>query len=321
VKDGLLARIARKAGVPELVEALTERLSASELQSLLLAVYERRARAGTPGELARRYAENRFVRPSSTSPDAFAAFDRLAYALLPEGFEPLELSPVAPFGASSIVAGVSQNRIVTTSRNTEVAADLTNAMALECAHRRALSRRSTTGRSDPTARVKLAASQRLVRAQPQMSPAQLPHFRLFALCTAGRDEGAFRFETAALFEHADFYLRLLAALRNEGRAIGAVRVPVTPLPDGPSAAALEREVVGPLVRAHPAVRVHLAPEREQGRGYYTGVCFHVQVADGKGEEWQLADGGLTTWTQQLASDDKERLYISGFGTERVLGFG
>jgi len=101
MNERLLARIARKAGVPDLVEVLSERISASELQSLLLSVYDRRARAATSGELARRYADNRFVRPSATNPTELFEFDRLAYGLLPEGFEGVELSPVAPPGAST----------------------------------------------------------------------------------------------------------------------------------------------------------------------------------------------------------------------------
>ena len=31
---------------------------------------------------------------------------------------------------------------------------------------------------------------------------------------------------------------------------------------------------------------------------------------------ELIDGGFTTWTQQLLSNNKERLLISGLGTER-----
>jgi hypothetical protein len=31
----------------------------------------------------------------------------------------------------------------------------------------------------------------------------------------------------------------------------------------------------------------------------------------------LVDGGFTNWTQQLLSNQKERLLISGIGTERL----
>jgi hypothetical protein len=34
---------------------------------------------------------------------------------------------------------------------------------------------------------------------------------------------------------------------------------------------------------------------------------------------ELADGGAVDWTQKLLSDAKERLVISGIGSERVCG--
>ena len=120
----------------DLVDILSERLAASDLQSLLLEVYRRRAAAGDPGELMARYATNRFAKPSALGAGRFLALDALALSLLPEGFDALELSPVAPLGATAIVTGTSQNRIVSTLRNSEVAADSTNALALECASRR-----------------------------------------------------------------------------------------------------------------------------------------------------------------------------------------
>ena len=52
----IAARIARDAGVPELVELLADRLAPTDLQSLLLEVYARRARALAPNEVLRRYA-------------------------------------------------------------------------------------------------------------------------------------------------------------------------------------------------------------------------------------------------------------------------
>jgi hypothetical protein len=55
--------------------------------------------------------------------------------------------------------------------------------------------------------------------------------------------------------------------------------------------------------------------------YYTGLQFKV-VIQVKGQEWEIADGGFTTWTQLLLGNKKERLLISGFGLEllkRVLG--
>jgi hypothetical protein len=41
----------------------------------------------------------------------------------------------------------------------------------------------------------------------------------------------------------------------------------------------------------------------------------VDARNRAGDEFPLVDGGFTTWTQQLLSNAKERLLISGLGTE------
>lgn len=315
MSSAIVDRIVRKTGVPGIVQILAD-LGATDLQSLMLEVYGRRVALGKAGDLSRRYAESRFVRPSPLPPAEFLALDTLAFSLLPEGFEAIELSPVAPLGATSIVTGTSQNRLVSTVRNTEVAADSTNALALECAARRAAHLRL-----DPRSReaVKLAASQRLMRAQELKDPSHSAHFRLLGLCSAGRDSGSFSFELESLPEHIGFHVQLLESWRARGGSVGAVRVPVTPLPDGPGPGAVEERVIAPLARRHPNVDFHLDPGREQGRGYYSRLCFHVYAEEAGGNAIQLVDGGFTDWTQQLIGSRKERFMISGMGTEAVVG--
>ncbi|HVU94970.1 MAG TPA: hypothetical protein VHE34_07105 [Puia sp.] len=58
--------IEKKTGVADIVGLLAERLSGSELGSLLLAVYERRTERMKPAELLRQYCGNRLVRPAVT---------------------------------------------------------------------------------------------------------------------------------------------------------------------------------------------------------------------------------------------------------------
>ena len=58
-------------------------------------------------------------------------------------------------------------------------------------------------------------------------------------------------------------------------------------------------------------------ERTTGHDYYAAVCFHIYIKDNMGVERALADGGFTSWTQQLLNNQKERLLISGIGTELV----
>lgn len=314
MNDKIIGRILTQAGAPDLMDVLVDRLSLSDLQSLLLEVYRRRAGRLAPSHLLRQYERDRFVKPAAVSPQQLLEFDLLAYALLPAGFEPLELSPVCPLGTNSAVATVDQNWVLTTIRNTEVCADSTNVLALEAARRR---RALYHHGERPDADTKLCASQRLVRAQPFDSPASFPHFRILSLCTAGRDRGDYRFELDALAEHLDYYLRLLHRVREAGFTIGPVRVTLTafdPVRHDP----LQHQILGPFAARRPGVAFHFDPQRESGRGYYTGAGFQIFAADLAGKEYMLVDGGFVDWTQQLLSNRKERLLTSGLGSERVL---
>ncbi len=313
MSDKITERICREIGIEGLVEALSIRLSPTDLQSLLIEVYRRRAEALTPRDLLDQYQHNRFVQPAQASPIAQLDFDRLAYSLLPPGFEGIALSPVAPLGSCSVVSTVSQNVTVPTIRNTEVCSDATNVLALECALRRRQILRDSPRAAD---RVKLGTSHRQMRAQKFEGPASFQHFNIFTLCTAGRDEGSFKFGIEALLEQIDFYVRLLDKAGELGYTIVDVRVSVTAL-DERRIDTLQTNVVDVLSARHPNIRVQLDQGRQSGRGYYTDTCFTIRAVNPAGDDLLLVDGGFTTWTQQLLSNRKERLMTSGLGSERL----
>jgi hypothetical protein len=212
-----------------------------------------------------------------------------------------------------VAATVSQNKVVSTLRNTEVVSDSTNVMALECAVRRR--RLSAAGRRlEP---VLLAASQRVTRAQGFQGPGFSAHFRLLSLCAAGRDEGSYRFELRQLVEQIAYHVRLLSEVARLDYPWRQIRVAITDLSDGALGARLDDQVRKQLAERFPEARFHFDPARTAGRGYYEGACFTILAADGTGDELALADGGLTSWTRRLLSDQKERLVISGLGVERL----
>ncbi len=315
MNNPIIERIQQEVGIPELIDVLVERLSPTDLQSLLLEVYRRRAIEVQPRQLLERYEHDRFVRPSEIAPSVLAKFDILAWSLLPDQYTTIELSPVCPLGTNTAVATVDQNKVVTTVRNTEVVADVTNVLALECA-----SRRHQFLRSKPQSRerVRICASHRVLRGQSyKAGPGIQPHFRLLGLCVAGRDEGSFQFEITSLIEQIFFYLRLLHEVPQHGYPIQKLRVTLTDLEQGRREQALIEQVLQPLMSNYPNVLCEFDPLRESGRGYYAGVCFHIYATNNAGTELELIDGGFTTWTQQILSNHKERLLISGLGTERL----
>ena len=59
-------------------------------------------------------------------------------------------------------------------------------------------------------------------------------------------------------------------------------------------------------------------EQESGHGYYSEVRFQMDARDQAGTEYFIVDGGFTDWIQQLSSNRKEQLLISGMGSERFV---
>jgi len=296
--SGALNRVARGIGGLEVIDRLAA-LSGSDFASVMLEVARRRAARETPASVLRRYQQDRFVRPGGTSWRAGRQAEDILLGCLPADVEVVTLAPLVPLGTHSALGTVSQHKIVTAIRACEVAADPANALALEAAVRRA---------SRPPGTVRLAAIQRVVRAQ-RFPAGWSAHFSLFAMITAGRDEGSRRFEQAALARQLRFAVAGLAAAD-----LPRVQVALTPLSEAGRQIA---ETVAAELAAAPAdiVTDH---DRVAGRGYYRDVCFKVNaLVDGVPTE--IGDGGFTDWTAKLLASKKERLLISGYGLDRLAG--
>lgn len=314
----IVERIERELGIPDLASILAQRLAPTDLQSLLLEVYRLKSQQRPPAGLLNQYETDRFVRPSDVSPARLLAWEQAAFAALPPGFQAVALSPVCPLGSSSVVAQVDQNWAVATARNTEVVSDSTNVLALECAVRR-----RDLLRADPRSagEVHLAASHRLLRAQRYSNPDSVSHFSAFALCSAGRDSGNLGFEISSLNLHIGFYLHALRAF------LGAkipLRLALTDFSDPARQGRLEARLLVPLRSEYNGVDFTFDPARTSCKGYYLDLCFHIYAPYPSGYgtypsgRWlELVDGGAVDWTQRLLSNAKERLIISGIGSERL----
>ncbi len=108
MEDEISAHICEKLGIPDLVEVLAERLTGSELTSLLLAVYEKKVEGVRPTALLQQYRMNRFVQPAD-----LGMIELMEQGLLTLrhwqgcGFLPVELSPAAQWGSCSVVGTTS----------------------------------------------------------------------------------------------------------------------------------------------------------------------------------------------------------------------
>jgi hypothetical protein len=290
-------RIEREAGVA--VEALAA-LAPSELRSLLLEVTRAHAQR-SPADVLAQYERDRTVLPEPTDARTLHALRGRALDAAAD-FEALELAPVAPLATNAALGGIDQNNVLSTTRNSEVLADPTSALALECAVRRR--------RGGPT--VRLCALQRVIRMQAiEDKPGLTPHFLLLALVSAGRGPSFARDELVA---HVRVYQRLLPEGRVEfahtrltpadGPIVKAMQDGPSELVDTPPADA--PGILHELAEALPEARFDLL--RRQGLGYYDGPMLRFSAGG-----YALADGGLVDWTQRMLSNRKERLLISGFG--------
>ena len=118
-----------------------------------------------------------------------------------------------------------------------------------------------------------------------------PHFRLFSLVTAGRDE------TAALREHIRFYLALFKALSRAGFVL---HEPLVELSDP----TLQQEVFDPLAAEFPGVQFGCNPDRKEGAHSYSGVMLRICPMNQAGERHPIVDGGFTDWTARLLQNRK-----------------
>lgn len=310
--EKILKRIIKKTNIPDIDEALVNRISFTDLQSLLLEVYRRKVKNLDSSHLLKQYKTNRFVQPSSINPQLMLQFDLLAYSLLPESYEVMELSPVSPLGSCSLVAPVDQNNVLTTIRNTEVSSDSTNLLALEGAQRRMQLLKKD---KKDTTRIKLCASQRLLRTQTFDESASVPHFKILGLCAAGRDEGSYHFEQETLEEQLSFFIKLLLKAQAIDISIASIRIVLILIDPGISEKA--HQVEENLKIQHPYIRTEIINMGKK-QSYYATVRYNVFATNSQGKEYFLCDGGFTDWTQQLLQNRKERYLISGFGTERLF---
>lgn len=275
---------------------LAEELPGSELQSLLLEVMRRRASARSLTDVLAQYRRDRFVRPAAVDQRVSVEIDGHLLAAA-EGFDAIELSPVAPLGTCSRMGLTDQNRTLSALRGTEVVSDPTNVLALECAERL---------RAAPDAAVHFATSQRVIRAQPiPDKPGYAAHFRIFVLASGGRERKDHAFAVETLVRHITTMQRALDRLELHGYRFGARRVDILATPE----------------RAAVADRVAAATNGTRKlleHAYYSGgIRYMLWVTTPGGDEIPLGDGGLFDWLAALTSNHRNVYVASGMGAQLV----
>jgi hypothetical protein len=345
-------------------------LEPADRTALMIWLHAKVANQLKTADVFSQYIDDRFSKPCELDQRELSFFDDLAYRILSPEFLGIELSPVGPLGASSTLTKVSQKNILVTIRNLEVLADLTVALALECALRRSKMLKTDSKNKEI---INLSSSGRSLRTQSfEDIPGFTSHFKAFALCSGGRDIGHEVFETSVLLDHLGFYLDLLLALNEECYQARNIIVEIsdirvieslidyakadrqtlgrhTQAPDFklfeylgiefPSlyptvhdvssdfwqqyglervanyCCQIEDKAINLLRSRFPEISFVFNLARIAGMGYYQSLCFKISADNPNNNHFPLVDGGMVDWSQRLLQSKKERMMISGFGSE------
>lgn len=301
----IVEKILHRTGHPDLLKLLSEQLSGSELNSLLLEVFNRRTSAITPPELLNLYQKNRFVKPADLPVIPLKQMELDLLQMFSEhSFQPLELSPVAAIGSCSVVAPADQKKILSALRGTEVLADATNAIAL---HVSDLKQQSDARSGDP---MRFSTVQRHVRTQVISGKGFTPHFKIACLVTCGADTGNYTFEKESLAEH----IILMTKLYREYYKADNVSFRFLRRDGYTNAEELMKRVREYIVEKDPSIPIDLVTQPEKSISYYKGIQYKIDITI-KGKQFEIGDGGFVDWTQQLLQNKKERMLSTGIGFE------
>jgi hypothetical protein len=279
-------------------ERLAAGMQGSELSSLLLEVMRRRAAARAPADVLAQYARDRFCGPAAVDQRTSVEIDGHLLAAA-DGFEAIELSPVAPLATCSSVGPTAQDRVLSALRATEVVADPTNVLALECA----LRLRGGAGE------VHLATSQRVVRTQPvPKRPGMTQHFRIFVLGSGGVEAADHGFTAAVLARHIRTLWAALDRLEAHGYAFGARRVDLLATAErAPLADRIAASLAGIPVARKPLDHAY----------YSGGLRYMLWVTAPDGDPVPLGDGGAFDWLAKLTANRRAVYVASGAGAQLI----
>ena len=103
MKDEAIKHIISRCNLNEIVDILSDKLSGSELNSLLLEVFDRRTTKETPSSLLSKYSKNKLAKPAQLDFLEFKEEELECCKIIANNnYELIELSPVAQLGTSSV---------------------------------------------------------------------------------------------------------------------------------------------------------------------------------------------------------------------------
>lgn len=307
----LVDKILDKIGQKDLLNILVNDLSYSELNSLLMEVYRRKTDKISPTELLNSYNNNRFVHPTNANLKGLLELEIDFYKIAELfSFIPIDLSPVEPLGACSVIAPVNQNKVLSALRGTEVVADATNSMALHiCNLKKNMNQQSDKFKE----KMRYCNMHHHIRTQKFDEPGFRPHFRVFSMITSGKDLGSYTFEKNSILEHIMIYKEIFKQLFD----ISDLKLRLINS-GGYASEGLCNSLNNHIEENISDLKVYVNKSKlDDINQYYKGIQFKLSTIIND-NEYEIVDGGFVDWSQKLLSNRKERMLTSGFGVDFLL---
>lgn len=304
MKKDIGNHIIDKLDLQHIVDVLSNKLSGSELNSVLLNVFDKRVQQETPASLLRKYEENRLVKPIDIDVVKFREDELYCYKILSKsGFEPLELSPVAQMGTSSVVATVDQKKILTALRNTEVQSDPTNAIALHYSMFK--KKRKLENKTYNYCNIS-----RVLRTQVFSNPEFTPHFSVLSSISCGIDTGDFNFEKNELLKQMSISYKIC----EEIFGLEQIYFEIIPCKGYDNLSPLIIKTTSHVQSANNRELKLFIVDSDHDNNYYHGFRIKLKVRYDN-VIYEIGDGGLLDWTQQILNNKKERMMTMGLGLQ------
>ncbi|WP_291536934.1 hypothetical protein [Bacteroides sp.] len=301
MKDEAIKHIISRCNLNEIVDILSDKLSGSELNSLLLEVFDRRTTKETPSSLLSKYSKNKLAKPAQLDFLEFKEEELECCKIIANNnYELIELSPVAQLGTSSVMATVNQKKVLTALRNTEVQSDPTNAIALHYA-----SLKKSNELSEKT--YNFGNVSRVIRTQVFSNPNFTPHFPLLCLISCGMDTGSFEFERTELHKH----LAITQKVCKEVFGFENIFFEIIPCKGYDEKSQLVSDTF--FYTKNSGLDIRIA-NSDSHNNYYYGIRIKAKIII-DGVEHEIGDGGLLNWTQNLLANKKERMLTMGIGIQ------
>ncbi len=306
-QEAISKRIGRELELPSLLNKLTNETSPSDLSSLLTEIFACRTGNETPANLLKQYSINRYAKPADCNAAEHRKLEaEMLCAAEDYGIKSIILSPASLLGCCSVFGGVSQNKIISGTRNLEILSDATNMLTLYITQ--GLKNEELSHNGSP---IHICTTHRHLRYQTHLPTGMLPHFGLFTMVSSGQSASSYSFEIESLLFHLKFYLKYW-----NGKYSLPLSIELNPRRGYKDTDGFINRIYEVLNGTFDNTEIKI-DKTENTTNYYQGVRVTMNLTI-NGQKIEIGDLGFTDWTQKLLNRKSERLLISAMSLDRQM---